>query len=127
MTGDEVESLDVIFFSNRFVEWICTGKKTATTRVDSFVFDDGDVEKVGHLKQGDLVRAVDDDNFMFAIIEIVNVERRALKSLDNNLARIENFDDVSQLKEALGTFYSDLTEDSPLVVIYFNLNRVIKK
>merc|ERR1712232_874083 len=116
---------DVVFFSNQFVEWILTGKKTATTRIDGFVFDDGDVQRVGHLRPGDRVQAVDDDERCFGILEIVDAERRSLKTLDDDLARAENFTSAEELREVLAGFTPGLAEDDPLVVLFFKLHRAI--
>merc|ERR1711959_321484 len=103
-------------------DWIHSGKKTATTRVEGFVFEDGDVQKVAHLRPGDHVRAVDDDENVFGVLEIVKVEQRTLESLDDDLARAENFESAGQLKDVLTGFDPDLTADSELVVVHFKLD-----
>ena len=63
----------VLYFATDFVQWILEGKKRATTRVDGFVLEDGDIEVVGDLAPGDRVRALDDDERAFAVLEITQV------------------------------------------------------
>ena len=128
--NDEVADDDglpprVLYFSTQFVDWIRTGKKTATTRVDDFIFDDGTAEKVGDLRKGDEVRALSDEEEAFAVLSIEQVETRTYGSLDDKLAKIENFKNKKALCDALGQFYKDLKHDSQLVVVYFKLVKAL--
>ena len=114
----------ILYFSTQFVDWILTKKKRATTRVDNFKFEeDGTYEKVGDLRKGDKVRALDDEEKPFAVLTITKVEKRSYGSLDDRLAQIENFKDKKALCDALAKFYKDLKHDSELVVIYFDVDR----
>ena len=111
-----------LYFSTEFVKWILNGTKTATTRVDNFVFEDGDVEKVGDLKSGDVVDGVDDEERTFAVLEITkDPEKRTYESIDDQLAKIENFKNAKELKLVLKKFYKELKPESPLVVVYFRV------
>eukprot|EP00939_MAST-03C_sp_MAST-3C-sp1_P001305 g1305.t1 len=110
-------------FSNQFIEWIRSGKKIATTRVDNFVFEDGTVENVGSLRVGEIVDATDDDDRAFCALKIRRVEHRTYGSLDDDLARIENFTDASELRKVLRHFYPGLEDESKLVIVYFEAIR----
>lgn len=108
-------------FSNDFVEWILSGKKRATTRVDKFPFEDGTCETAGELCDGDVVRALNDDEHAFATLKITRVEKRTYGSMDDELARLENLDSGETLKKVLLRFYPKLSDDSPLLVLYFDV------
>lgn len=114
-----------LYFSTEFVDWILTGKKRATTRVDGHVSveEDGSTheEDVGDVREGTRLHALDDDERPFAVLRVTGVERRTYGSLDDEVARIENFEDRKDLCDALGRFYKDLQHDSEVVVIYFEL------
>ena len=65
-----------------FVDWILEGTKTATTRIDNFVTEEGETEIVGDLQRGDLVRAVTPEGRSFAVLTITGLEHRTLAELD---------------------------------------------
>ena len=120
-------------FATEFVDWILSGKKKATTRIDHFLVDEktGTYEDVGDFQVGDTFCAIhdgDDDETEqqlepFAVLLVTNVEKRSYGSLDDVLAQTENFPNRKALCDALGTFYKDLQNDTELVVIYFELLR----
>ena len=94
-----------------------------STRVDHFRFEDGTYGQVGDLRRGDQVRALDDEERPFAVLQVTNVEKRTYGSIDDEIAQIENFRDAKALREALGEFYKDLKQESELVVVHFVLIR----
>ena len=113
-----------LYFSTEFVDWILKGKKRATTRVKNFVDEDGDREIAGDLVKGEIVEAADDEDRVFAILEVLSVQIMRFDALDDDLARTENFENAVHLQNVLLRFYKFLKDDSPLVIVHF---RVVSK
>ena len=121
--NETVSVMKRLYFSTEFVDWILKGKKRATTRVKDFIDEDGDREIAGDLKKGDVVEAADDDDRVFAALEIESVRTLRFDALDDDLARTENFDNAEHLQKVLLRFYKDLKNDSSLVVVHFHVVR----
>ena len=114
-------------FAKDFTSWILDGKKRATTRVDGHLCQDGSIEAFGDLRPNQLCTAIDHEGTVFGVLRVTQIERRTFSSLDARLARLENFESSSALKEALGRFYKDLGKASELVVIYFEVVRKVSE
>ena len=63
----------------------------------------------------------------FAVLEITRLESRTVRSVDDELARVENFESAAELNAALLRFYPVLTDGSELVVVHFKLLHEVQR
>lgn len=115
-------------FSPEFENMILSGEKTATTRVISSSVEGAEPSLadlacsiIGNRSgKNIIVRATTgSDSRIFALLEIIGVEYKKYSSLTDELARIEQFDSVTELKQCLLRFYPSISESDDVAIFYF--------
>eukprot|EP01116_Phalansterium_solitarium_P017731 TRINITY_DN4442_c0_g1_i1.p1 TRINITY_DN4442_c0_g1~~TRINITY_DN4442_c0_g1_i1.p1 ORF type:complete len:126 (-),score=33.71 TRINITY_DN4442_c0_g1_i1:431-808(-) len=116
-----------LFFSQRYVDWIRDGLKTATARyrpatgaenLEGEELEDWQLED--QLRAGDLCEAISDgDNECFAVLRIDAVEDVSFDALTDTHAQVENFSGADDLRQALKFHYPSIPEDGTIRIFRF--------
>jgi len=120
MTSDHF--LPRINFAPDLIDSIISGSKTATTRLADENDPDSDLDLISvgcKFSATSQFSEYSNDPVSFAELKILNIELRTFKSIDQELALLENCSSPNELKTLLKKFYPDLNDNSMLKVIYF--------
>jgi uncharacterized protein YqfB (UPF0267 family) len=113
-SNPKLESMD---FNPRFIDWILSGSKKATTRKFS--------EERLRWKLGVLFLGVNSDTKKpFAVLRLDSKQNPTFGELSPDLARIENFESVDEFKQVLRNIYPDINEtgdSTPMQVFHFTV------
>lgn len=120
-----------IHFDAKWKELILNGKKTATTRVLSKSKDKKDdlallINQVKNTHEGVMVKCLCGGGKktpceIFGNVCVTRVDEHKVKNLSIELAKIEQFNTVSEFIECLQGYYPDLTLDDDVYTFYFKL------
>jgi hypothetical protein len=117
-----VNSLPRINFAPDLIHSIISGLKTATTRLanENDPNSDLDLISVGSkFSATSFLPGSTSGATSFAEFNVVKIELRTFKSIDQALALLENCSSADELKTLLKRFYPDLTDSMLLKVIHF--------
>ena len=95
--------------SDQYHELVLNGEKTSTVRLGHVVFADSNL----------MLTFENKPNIQVEIQEVIHDKN--LKDLTEKDAQKDGFESLSKLKTALSTFYPDITEDSKVTVVCFEL------
>jgi uncharacterized protein YqfB (UPF0267 family) len=113
-SNPKLESMD---FNPRFIDWILSGSKKATTRKFS-------AERL-RWKLGVFFLGVNSDTKKpFAVLHLDSKQNPTFGELSPDLAQIENFESVDEFKQVLRNIYPDINEtgdSTPMQVFHFTV------
>lgn len=97
-----------ILFADKFLDLINESIKTTTVRSGVRNYVPG------------LYDMYNPDKTIHMYVNITGTEYKTFGELDDGVAKTDGFADAAELKNELLSFYPDLTDDSPVTVVYLD-------
>lgn len=106
-------------FSNDFISIIKEGKKTATTRLSNEIDPNSDLREI---KINSIVSATSANELEeFVKLKIKKIEEILFCDITNNIAKIEDCSDKTELQNLLRKFYPNIEDNSEIKVFHFEV------